>query len=319
MRKFVFLGGLLILGIILVGGCALKFGKPAPDTDSKKVSLSEEPVAEPETVDECTTNADCDDGDASTKDKCAGVPRKCVYYEITKEEPTPTPTPAPTPAPGPTKCNSMDCLIELARACKKGELLYSYSVPNPLFIGVTSSGKTYYKINGKDSLGLCKFTFQSRGGNQTLSEEGRQTLVERGMTNQEIDDQIKAMNDATNSEDVLKIVNDCIGTGANIATYLDNSRQGTSSGGCKIEMGMEGSKVACTYEPGITCTYETRSVQKRILANTSTKIESFQCPDEAESLSVREDGTACSENQKDLGTIKGITVNEKPVQCCILK
>jgi len=58
---------------------------------------------------------------------------------------------------------------------------------------------------------------------------------------------------------------------------------------------------------------------KRIPANTSTKIELFQCPDEAERLSAQEDGTACFENQKDLGSIRGITVNEKPVQCCVPK
>jgi hypothetical protein len=58
---------------------------------------------------------------------------------------------------------------------------------------------------------------------------------------------------------------------------------------------------------------------KRIPANTSVKIELFQCPDEAERLLAQEDGTACFENQKDLGSIKGIAVNGKPVQCCVPK
>jgi hypothetical protein len=58
---------------------------------------------------------------------------------------------------------------------------------------------------------------------------------------------------------------------------------------------------------------------KRIPANISIKIDSSKCPSEAILIPVEEDGTACYENQEDLGSVIGIEVNGKPVQCCIPK
>ncbi len=56
---------------------------------------------------------------------------------------------------------------------------------------------------------------------------------------------------------------------------------------------------------------------KRMPANIRTKID--KCPEGAETIPIQEDGTACFENQKDLGTIEGLIINGKPVQCCVPK
>jgi hypothetical protein len=58
---------------------------------------------------------------------------------------------------------------------------------------------------------------------------------------------------------------------------------------------------------------------KRIPANISIKIDPSECPSEAILIPVEEDGTACYENQKDLGSVIGTEVNGKPVQCCVPK
>jgi len=175
---------------------------------------------------------------------------KPVVQKPIETEPAP---PSPPPKPEVTKCTSLDCLIELAKTCTKGEVTYAYSIPFPFApdLGITINGKTYYKINGKDANGSCTFIQQTRGATVILSEEGRQAALERGQTEEEIDDQLKAMNDSYKDPAIANSVMTCTGAGSDVATYLTNTKLGTFGTSCSISFGEK--ETRCTVDPNLSC------------------------------------------------------------------
>ena len=149
------------------------------------------------------------------------------------------------------KCSSMDCLIALARSCKKGELVYSSTTPFPFGDGMKVNSKTHYKIQGKNSSGVCIFTQQSRGGAVIVTSQERQKLMKQGTPAPEIDAQLKAMTASMNNPDYLKVVATCTGTSKNVATYFGNIQQGGTSTDCTSSLGSN--EAHCRYEPNISC------------------------------------------------------------------
>lgn len=161
--------------------------------------------------------------------------------------------PVSQPKPEVTKCTTIDCLIELAQTCSKGEVTYAYSIPFPFLpdIGITINGRTYYKINGKDGSGLCTFIEQTRGATVIMSAEGREGALQRGQTEEEIDAQLATMNASYEDPAILNSVMTCSGAGSDIATYLTNTKQGTFGISCTSLFGQ--TETHCTADPNLTC------------------------------------------------------------------
>lgn len=150
-------------------------------------------------------------------------------------------------------CSDINCLINLAQTCQKGELSYHASGPFPLVEGLMYEGTTYFKIDGKDANGVCTFIQQSKGGSFTLTPEGRQAAIGRGMTEAEIDAELQTMNESINDEAVLASISTCSGTSANVATYMTNMTQETDDLSINLSCTIGINESICTYEPDITC------------------------------------------------------------------
>jgi hypothetical protein len=237
-KKIYALAGMMAILLLVGAGCFVK--KETQETPEVAVQQPQEEIVQDREKEATKTVAP-----APVKEEPKPVVQKPV-------ETVPAPPPPP-PKPEITKCTSLDCLIELAKTCTKGEVIYAYSMPFPLApdLGITINGKTYYKINGKDTSGLCTLIQQSRGATVILSEEGRQAALERGQTEEEIDDQLKAMNDSFKDPAIVDSVMTCTGAGTDMATYLTNTKLGNFGTSCSISFGEK--ETRCTVDPNLSC------------------------------------------------------------------
>jgi hypothetical protein len=247
MNKKIYIFTLIMtISLITSTGCNTA---PSSETEDKAVTKEEIKTVEPAPTPEPTPEP----APTPTPEPTPAPAPAPAPEPTPAPEPEPAPEPAPAPAESTTtaKCSSLDCLIGLAKTCSKGEFTHEYSMPffDPEN-GMTLNVKTYYKINGKDSNNACNLIQQSRGGNAILSEKGRQVLIENGQTEEEINSQMKSVNDSINNPSTLNIITTCTGAGTDISTYLKNSKQGNFSSSCESSSSTE---ATCSFEPNLTC------------------------------------------------------------------
>ena len=147
-----------------------------------------------------------------------------------------------------TKCQTVDCLVKLAEKCEQGNFVYNYQVPFPEEMIVI--GKTNYKINGKNNSGMCVLLQDGIQSSVTITEEGRKASLDKGLTEENINDQIKKMNDSMKTAFGMKIT--CTGKTSDLATYLRDALQnGKDVSSCSI--GGKENETTCVHEPNVTC------------------------------------------------------------------
>jgi hypothetical protein len=208
---------------------------------------------------------------------------------------------------------SIDCLISASKTCSPAKATYDLTLN---LFGVTTTNTLLLEIKGKEA-DKCILYLRREKIESEFPSSVPQTIV----------DEQKAIYKKLEGRDGT-----CKFNPDDLTAMLTRWKEGIFKIGtvsCKLKF----SESVCKTEGGDFGVAECKGKYfeqftqeeieeifgKRIPANTSVKIDLFQCPDEAERLLVQEDGTACFENQKDLGSIRGITVNGKPVQCCVPK
>ena len=148
-------------------------------------------------------------------------------------------------------CKTLDCFMELANDCKKGEVTHYYSVPFLLGDGVNMTGINRYVLHGRDKNKQCTFTQQSQGSEAKISIEGREKALAEGFTNEEVDAQIEAINGALNDPALLESIMTCRGAEKDIITYLQNTQQGIGKTSCSFDFGKD--ETVCIVEPNLSC------------------------------------------------------------------
>ena len=204
---------------------------------------------------------------------------------------------------------SIDCLITASQDCNLAKSIYTFTTD---IFGVKETTNFLLEIKGIDA-GKCIFYLKIDKIDLSFAPE-----IPPDVINQQ-----KTLYKAFEGRDGI-----CKFAVQDLTSMLKRWKEGNFSN--QISCNLENNALKCSLTgedfAGAECkgsAFETliqsSSYKKRIPANTSTKIELFKCPDKAERLPVQTDGTACFDNQNDLGSIKGITVNGKPVQCCVPK
>lgn len=186
---------------------------------------------------------------------------------------------------------NFDCFIQASQNCKLAKV--DYTTTTDIF-GVKQTTKSFFEIKGAETT-KCTFFLRT----EKIDLEFPNSVPPEIISQQK--EIYKKLEGRSGS---------CQFNTSDLTAMLSKWKQGISTEDFKA------AECSGTYFEQLTLE---EIYGKRISANTSIKIELFQCPDEAERLSVQKDGTACFKNQKDLGSIKGITVNKKSVQCCVLK
>jgi len=135
-----------------------------------------------------------------------------------------------------TACNNYPCLISAVSQCSPISAVISYSdMPNPLFTGIVTSGKTKYEIKKSTKGDDCTIIFSSPLTIFTFTEEGRKDAIKEGMTEDQIESQLQAMNDSMKLPEVTKLETTCSGSTSIISEYLADTEKG------KVDVSVQGS------------------------------------------------------------------------------
>lgn len=148
-------------------------------------------------------------------------------------------------------CDSLNCLIGTASACRISEATYNLTIPFPLVPGEKMETVIHAIVMGRNPDGSCTITQQMEGSVISITEQNKKIMLGFGLTSDQIDAQIKSANESLNSYAVLKAILACQGTGENIAAYLVSSQTGIKSLGCLLQGGEK--ERSCTIEPGLSC------------------------------------------------------------------
>ncbi|MFN3302015.1 MAG: hypothetical protein ACK413_03255 [Patescibacteria group bacterium] len=237
-------------------------------------------------------------------------------YYFARQKSTEIKQPVSIPAPEekplePIDCGtSIDCFISASETCSPAKTVYTVTVD---IFGVKLTTTLFLELKGEET-GKCVFYLRTE----------KIDLAFPSNVPQEVVNQQKAIYKKLEGRDGT-----CKFNTSDLTAMLKRWKEGTfESGNVSCQLTPEGNVNVCKTEGGDFGAAECQGTYfeqptleeiygKRIPANTSVEIE--QCPEEAETWPVQEDGTACFENQIDLGSIKGIIVNGKPVQCCLPK
>jgi len=221
-----------------------------------------------------------------------------------------------TPTSSPSFCDSYDCLIAAAAKCEPISATISYSgIPSPLFPGILASGQTYYEIQQTANINECVLKFSSLSTSFSLSEEGREDALKQGMTEAQINMQLEAMNESAKLTAGIETI--CTSTPSIIVAYLTDFQKGNIK--VETQFGLSGEG---------TVTYTTSNGQELNCislplpgqpANTTKTITDEECRKQKGFFKpVKDDGTACSKNEIDLGSVVGsVKLNGKYPQCCV--
>jgi len=211
-----------------------------------------------------------------------------------------------------TACNNYQCLIAAAAKCQPISANVSFAGTPSLFDPITQSGQTAYEIQKASSTSSCILKVSSSINAFTISDSDRKKALALGATDAQITAQLKGMNDSLKSTTVAPLV--CPGSPSIIVSYLTDAENGNSKS--------EGSSEAVTY----TTSSGQKLVCNAILppgqpANTATIVKDTDCTaKKGVTRVVASDGTACHNNETDLGTVEGsFKMNGKYPQCCVSK
>ena len=219
-----------------------------------------------------------------------------------------------------TICDNYQCLIAVASECQPISVTISYSeIPFPLDPNISMSGQKQYEIKKSSGANNCTLIFSSPVASFSISDQGRKAELALGkITNAQIDAQLQAMNDSTKSAAGMQTT--CSSSTSTISSYLTDAMTNMKNGSLTVDFKSDLN--------GHT-TYTTTSGQKLVCtdtspkqsANTSVKITDEKCATQKGfATAITDAGTACFENQVDLGTIIGnMKMNGKYPQCCAQK
>lgn len=147
----------------------------------------------------------------------------------------------------PLTCTTWDCVVTAAKDCRSTNGVVSYSNFNvPILESLRVSGKTKYEI--KKSGTTCTLTVTRTEQTLSMSVEERAKLIAQGATNEEIDAQIKGMNEGAQQYLVGKPIV-CTAATSAIASYVQDEKNNT------------GGRIDYTSKTGMT-TYTTTSGEK---------------------------------------------------------
>ncbi|MDD5721161.1 MAG: hypothetical protein PHT16_01790 [Candidatus Pacebacteria bacterium] len=219
-----------------------------------------------------------------------------------------------------TVCDNYQCLIAAASKCQPISVTISYSgVPFPLDPNVSMSGQNKYEIKKSSGMNDCSLTFSYLAVHFSISDKGRKAELASGkITDAQINAQLQTMNDSFKSTAGMQTT--CLSSTNAIVDYLTDAMTNMKNGSFSFDVSSD--------LKGNT-TYTTKSGQKLVCtdtspkqpANTSVTITYAKCvAQKGSSKAITDAGTACLENQIDLGTIVGnVKLNGKYPQCCVSK
>lgn len=217
-----------------------------------------------------------------------------------------------TPTTSNIICDNYECLIAAASQCQPISVTISYSgLPFPLNPDMSMSGQIKYEIQKSSGVNNCTLVFSSPVTILSISDAGRKVAIAKGTTDAQVTSLLKTMNDSAKSTAGLQST--CSSNTSTISDYLMDARDGNwkveSDGQTNTYTTSSGQKLACT---------DTSPKQP---ANTSVTITDTACATKKGVTTVITDtGTACLENQVDLGTVVGnLKINGKYPQCCVSK
>ena len=182
---------------------------------------------------------------SQTSDTQVGMDSKTVPDQAAT--PTETKVAATVSSTTSLTCNNWDCFITAAKQCQSASGVVSYNNFNvPILESLRVSGKTKYEI--KKSGTACTLTVTRTEQTLSMSAEERAKLIAQGTTNQEIDAQLKGMNEGAQQYLIGKPIVCSAATSA-IAVYVQDEKNNT------------GGNVSFTSKTGMT-TYTTTSGEK---------------------------------------------------------
>ena len=312
---------IVIVVLVLVGGMVwflpnLMSEKTVPPEEEAKEEITEELELTEETAKEEVIEEDelleQETTEQEISSQKATIPSSSVTDDVT--------------------CDNYDCLIVAASRCQSISGTVSYfNIPAVLlpFPDFSVSGQTKYEIKKPSGINECMLIISPVMSSFSISEEGRKNLLAEGITNDQINTDLQAMNKSL--ELIAEEQTTCSSSAAIITSFLTDQKKLTTVTDPVKEMGFWGIAVKASLFSGQkTVTYTLSSGQKleckvivsRQAANTSTTISIEECTNqEGHATPVNDDGTACRESETDLGTIigSGIKMNNKNPQCCVAK
>jgi hypothetical protein len=219
-----------------------------------------------------------------------------------------------------TVCDNYQCLIAAASKCQPISVNISYSgFPFPFDPNISMSWQQKYEIKKSSGVNDCSLIFSFPVVYFSISDEGRKAELALGkITDAQINTQLQTMNDSTKSATGIQM--SCLSSTKAIVDYLTDAMTNMKTGDITFDI---------SSDLNGNTTYTTTSGQKLVCAdtspkqpaNTSVKITDEKCLiQKGVATAIAEAGTACLENQIDLGTIVGnMKMNGKYPQCCVSK
>lgn len=163
-----------------------------------------------------------------------------------------TKTATTTPVVEVADCNdNFDCFINKAQSCSKSLLIYSSKLNltpiAPMIVSVT----TRYEITGMNN-GQCAFTMRALKGSVQFTTEGMLELRNQGLSQAEIDEQLRISNEA--AKQTTKLTSHCTADSLpHLVTLLKDMKSG--KGSTNGSFNLESTGAAQTIGPGVTCTF----------------------------------------------------------------
>jgi hypothetical protein len=193
---------------------------------------------------ECLEDTDCDDNDPSTQEKCTML-RKCKYDEIKwcsdGDDYCPETCPYERDRDCDRRivdCNDFSCMADESDDCWWAEYTNRVSLE---FMGIQHTTSTHYEIRPSGT-GLCTFSPQTESIDQQFTGEMVQTMLDDGMTMEEITEQeieMNAMGDSMEGKQGW-----CNFEPENLEEVLRRWDSGQFSGGVSCTLGEDSS---CEY------------------------------------------------------------------------
>jgi hypothetical protein len=185
---------------------------------------------------------------------------------------------------------SFDCFIESSKNCTPAKM--RYKTPTVEIFGAKITAQSFFAIKGKEN-NKCLLYLKTEKADIEFPQDAPKELV----------DQYKAIYKALEGRDGI-----CKFETEELKKLLEKWKEGKFSSSDFDNADCQGKYFEAPEE-------EYRG--KRIPANTKDTVEVGECP--GETIPRKDDNTACFENQKDIGTIEGLKIDNKPVQCCVEK
>ena len=209
----------------------------------------------------------------------------------------------PLPAKGPAKSaglvkdcgNNFDCFIEAAQKCDLAKINHTYAMN---LFEVRSTSTLYYELKGRDSAQKCIFYIQAKEVKLEFPPNTSQAII---ALNEEAFKQMENRDGTCAYISTVKLVDLLKRWKAGEFQFSSDPKNGDfKDGKCKGDY----------FTPKVV-------TSGTLPANTLQTISLRECNKRGGSgMQITENNTACVSSQSDLGSIEGVKINGKSVQCC---